>query len=1121
MTSRLGLLVKKKRIGVWISMVCLFVVALVFIWVENPITPPNDQAQKWKLSAGLLLTGLLLVFLDGLGAWLSRSLAKLDFFAGWTKKPAPVPLPDQDTSPPDVVTACINHLRQQHGLFWRRRVRMFLIVGEPDQIEAIAPGLARQQWLAGQGTLLLLGGSTQSPLEGSFSRWHGLLRGRSLDDVVWALDESQRNDAAAMAVGVRHLQALAHSLHWQLPLHLWQVCSSEWSQKTRERQAVGCWLPAPMAWEPLATRLGMLPGLWRLRGLAQMEAQNRHDFLVRGAQDLQHGGIDRWRQALAPLLGTLTPGVPLRGLWFSLPAPPNQASGNVWPADAAWDVLTAGRSGGYRRLGWSALRIGAVTVLCLMGLWFAGLVLSFASNSFQSTELQRSLTAVQLSGSPDQQLLALNEVMRELGRLDERERHGEPWYQRFGISQTRARLDALWPLYVEANTRLMRDPAVDRLQRQLRAWVNLPADSPKRGAQAAVAYERLKAYLMLVRPEKADPVFLAKVLTESEPTRTGVSPGLWQGLSPGLWQFYAEQLVAHPVWRISTDLKLVAQTRQMLLGQLGQRNGEASLYRQVLESAAHHYPALRLQDMVGDTDARELFSTEASVPGGFTRQAWEERIRDAIDEIAEARREEIDWVLSDNHTDIADELTPDVLKARLTERYFQEYASAWLAFLNSVRWQRAKSLGGVIDQLTLMSDVRQSPLIALMNTLAWQGQAGHRQQALADSLVKSAQKLIGREDAPELDPQLRALAGPLDATFGPLLGLLGKDADNQTGDERLSLQAFLTRVTRVRLKLQQVSNAPDPQGMTQAMAQTVFQGKSVDLTDTQSYGGLIAASLGEEWGGVGRTLFVQPLEQAWQQVLQPSVAGLNRQWQQSIVDHWDTAFTGRFPFAASDSDASLPMLGKMIRADSGRIEQFLQRELSGVLRKEGNRWVVDARHSQGLRVNPQFLAAINQLSHLADVLYTDGGMGLSFELRGKAVRDVVQTTFMLNGARHHYFNQKESWQRFAWPGTGEHPGASLTWTSVHTGDRLFGDFQGTWGLIRLLEKARITPLDDSESRYRVVITAPDGLNLTWHLRTELGAGPASLLTLRDFKLPKKIFLADATQKTVAQNEVYE
>ncbi|WP_274643798.1 ImcF-related family protein, partial [Pseudomonas serbica] len=111
----------------------------------------------------------------------------------------------------------------------------------------------------------------------------------------------------------------------------------------------------------------------------------------------------------------------------------------------------------------------------------------------------------------------------------------------------------------------------------------------------------------------------------------GVSPGLWHGLSPTLWQFYGEQLASHPDWRIAADPKRVAQVRQLLLGQLGQRNAEASLYKTVLDEAANHYPALNLQQLVGDTEARALFVNTASVPGVFTRQAWEGQVRPAID----------------------------------------------------------------------------------------------------------------------------------------------------------------------------------------------------------------------------------------------------------------------------------------------------------------------------------------------------------------------------------------------------------------------------------------------------------------------------------------------------------
>ena len=1000
-------------------------------------------------------------------------------------------------------------LRNNYGFFWRRKVRVLLVFGEPYEINAIAPGLTRQNWLEGQDTVLLWGGSVHAELDdAALAQWRELTRWRAFDGVVWALNKAQSSDDVAMGEGVRLLRELSRELRWQLPLHLWQVCDHRWPQTQRKVVPVGAVLPTELTTAALESCLHNLIEPLRGAGFAQMYQDKGHDFLLRLSRDLQAEGIARWCQALAPLFGQFSRGVPLRGLWFSQPVLREQKD-PYWPVDPAWNGVLAQKPTP-RRVGWSASRVGYAVTTVLMLVWCAGLLLSFASNRAQITHVHSALVALEHSAKGDEQFQAFNELTRELARLDYRAEQGVPWYQRFGLNQNHALLDTLWPRYVEANNRLMRDPAAANLQRQLDSLINLAPGSPERVSQARVAYDQLKAYLMMAHPEKADPMFLAKALADGERLRAGLSPGLWQSLSPALWQFYTEQLAAHPEWRIEADPKRVAQARQILLGQLGQRNAETSLYQQVLDAAANHSPDLSLHQMVADTDAGALFSSDASVAGVFTRQAWEGQVRRAIDDIAEARRETIDWVLSDKPADIDPELTPDKLRERLTQRYFQDYARVWLNFLNGLRWHESERMANVIDQLALMSDARQSPLIALMNTVAYQGQAGLRSRALGDSLIHSAQKLIGQEKVPPIDAVAYESTGPMNATFGPLLALMSKEG----ASDHLTLQSFLTQVTRTRLKLQQVSNAPDPQAMTQALAQTVFQGKSIDLTDTQSYGSLIAASLGAQWAGFGETLFVRPMEQAWQRVLQPSAASLNRQWQRSIVTPWQGAFASRYPFAATASDASLPMLGQMIRADSGRIEQFLQHQLGGVLRKEGNRWVADPLHSQGLRFNPKFLAAINQLSDLADVLFTDGGMGLSFELQGKAAREVVQTTFILNGEKHHYFNQKESWQRFNWPGRSDYPGVSLSWTSVYTGERLFGDYQGTWGLIRLLEKARVTPLDDGASRYRMILKAPDGIDLTWHLRTELDAGPFALLKLRGFTLPPQIFLAD---EAYAQN----
>lgn len=228
----------------------------------------------------------------------------------------------------------------------------------------------------------------------------------------------------------------------------------------------------------------------------------------------------------------------------------------------------------------------------------------------------------------------------------------------------------------------------------------------------------------------------------------------------------------------------------------------------------------------------------------------------AIEKVVTERRDEMDWVLSDSQQRATQQVPPEALAQRLTARYFADYSGAWLDFLNSLRLQKAATLSDAIDQLTLMADIRQSPLVALMNTLNIQGRTGETGEAISDSLVKSARNLLGSDKLPAID-QSGGRHGPLDATFGPVLALM----DNREGGTQasnLNLQTFLTRVTQVRLRLQQVTNATDPQAMTQLLAQTVFQGKAVDLTETRDYGSLVAAGLGQSGVASGRRCLSAP-----------------------------------------------------------------------------------------------------------------------------------------------------------------------------------------------------------------------------------------------------------------------
>jgi type VI secretion system protein ImpL len=67
--------------------------------------------------------------------------------------------------------------------------------------------------------------------------------------------------------------------------------------------------------------------------------------------------------------------------------------------------------------------------------------------------------------------------------------------------------------------------------------------------------------------------------------------------------------------------------------------------------------------------------------------------------------------------------------------------------------------------------------------------------------------------------------------------------------------------------------------------------------------------------------------------------------------------------------------------------------------------------------------------------------------------------FKLSGRELHYFNQKEEWTPFIWPGDALENSAHVEWQTENAGVRSDLDFAGRFGLVRLLERAAVTQQD--------------------------------------------------------------
>ncbi|MFM0162442.1 type VI secretion IcmF C-terminal domain-containing protein [Paraburkholderia sediminicola] len=323
---------------------------------------------------------------------------------------------------------------------------------------------------------------------------------------------------------------------------------------------------------------------------------------------------------------------------------------------------------------------------------------------------------------------------------------------------------------------------------------------------------------------------------------------------------------------------------------------------------------------------------------------------------------------------------------------------------------------------------------------------------------------------------------------------------------------------------------------------------------------------------MGDALFVRPVAQATQTVLQPAQASLNEAWRQTIVATWNRSFAGRYPFANTDNDASLPELARFLRPQGGLIGAFLGSQLAGVLELQGDQWVPVATGNATLTFDPNFLKALNTLQRIAGHLLAQGEPQYRFDFKPVPTAGVTDTVFALDGQNLHYYNQQETWEALTWPSNNSQGlGTRLQWQTEKAGTNKSFEFGGRWGLVRMLERAQVQPVDSAtfqltwraapDTRAPKTAQAPkpasassaagasaivsvDGeedddtsdpffvgarrldtlttqgpltpasqdltIPLSFVMRTDVGKGPLELLALRNFALPTRIFAGKGT-----------
>ncbi|WP_027796316.1 ImcF-related family protein [Paraburkholderia acidipaludis] len=1153
---------KKHILGrILIAAAVIGIIAGVLLYT---VDPKDILAWIIRFKAILIFGGLFV--LAGLGFLLQRRKAKRDAVQQTSQDKGAVPPGKTD---PAAVTAksraeqVVNwakelkfQLKQKRWFLWAYVQPWVLVAGDAAAVTAWMPELAQKGFIITDDVVLLWGGldANDRPDELWLRELRSSRRMRPLDAIALVLDDrtplldpsGEKNQW-----GIR-LARMTELLHWSAPVYVLDVAGADAVHRF-DTPVTGCEFTRPLNVSAIETALLGLRDQLADRSVRQL-ATNGDDAYASDLStrlDVRSAPLARW---IAGLTDWQRRPLPVAGAFF---APLVVAGATASSSSGAscssrlplWRYLAdASRHTPGRRTWSNPVTIASTVALVLIGIWSVGMLASGMNNAHEVMLTNESLQALNRAGDTPGRLRALLGLQQRIGLHEARVQEHTPLLTRFGLNHDRAILDALWKPYARAAKPLLVAPVQQDIEGQLvdlgqmsTAQVDTQSSQVAQDGQQA-----LKTYLMMADPQRADPAFMTPQLGQHWNLDTGLRPGEKLDLSAQLLGFWAQHFPTHPDWRIQPREDLVGNARQTLLAIIGVRNSEDTIYQGILDSVGHKYPDQTLASVTAGTDTRGLFSTSATVPGVFTRQAWEGSIEAAIDDAAKHNGVEGNWVLGNaGSSQAGTAMTPDELRTALRAHYFSDYTEHWQDFMNSIRCAAAPTLPAAVGQLKLIADARQSPLIALMKSLAYQGGAGAQQATLSDALVTKAQNFFGKkDDTPQ--PAQADPAGPLGASFGPVLKLVAQGNGNATSPASdLSLERFTERVTTLRLKLQQISDSPDSDDQARQVAQALYQGKGSDLSDTLGYAQLIAASLGEQWAGMGNSLFVEPVTQATRTVLAPAEASLNDAWRETIVAAWNRSFAGRYPFASTANDASLPELARFLRPQGGLIDTFLSTQLAGALQLQGDQWVPSSggggsgSASTARAFDPAFLKAINTLQQIAGHMLAQGEPQFVFGLKPVPTPGITDTLLTLDGQTLHYYNQVESWSTMTWPSSEpQKAGTRLEWQTDTAGTNKGFEFPGRWALVRLLERAKVEPMDSATYQLtwqakpenadpKSGVTKVDGLTdlaaqvareplapappdmthpLRYLIHTDVGQGPMELLALRGFVLPSRIFV---------------
>ena len=795
------------------------------------------------------------------------------------------------------------------------------------------------------------------------------------------------------------------------------------------------------------------------------------------------------------------------GISFIQSNQPEQSGDLIFRAFNDLSVLGSGKKLRFSKT--EKIYLGLSAVALLVGGAFA---VSAYSSYQEISRLKTDFESVQKVKSRAEKVATLIRLQQDITDLESRRSFSQYAVKFLGYEHRQELLAVAYRKYNNLAKDVISRPATAFFENKLDELVMLEGRIPDDFELQDSAYQDLKAYLMLTsHVEKTkgtkDAEFLVTKLTQMLTTQNVAAKD-----AQTLAQFFVSRMSQKNNLAEPEQTELVSRSRQVLVDWINRDQGSEQLYKRIIQGTNAKLQTITLDKLL-NKDLKGIWTVGKPLPRIYTVEGWEKYIKPGLEQAIKDSKSN-DWVLGGN---VYQASVTEAAINSLKERYFKEYATAWYNMMNSITWQPRTTSLDAVNQLHVYADPQRSPLVALFNAVKESSQLDSKKvdvnPAVADAAKRVAARQLSTRSRKVADAVLNSqseninaledkvndyLAGPLEAEFETLLQLIDAQINPKSD---LSLQRYLERVTTVKQRLIQMTASSDTGGAARTAVQGVLNGGDNEFLDGIQYARLIEAGVGDRLLPFARNVFVLPFNSVWDSIAGVAQKDINNLWASNFVNPMQSELGGRYPFARSEIEVSIPVLAKYLDVNKGALNQFVTTQLAGVLTKQGNQWIV-APGSE-LKVNPGLLQQLNKLSAISEDFFVNGEGGYSFELKPTSTQGIVQYDLIIDGQSLDYFNQQTEWKTFKWPGDVSNAGLRISWETEAEGMRKTQEISGRFGFIRMLEKSRVTPIDSGT--YLVEFPLEKDKLMRFYMRTNSGKGPLGLLELKNVHLPNKIF----------------